>query len=223
MSLPPLAEDRRSRRFADGYDRVFAEVERTFLGPIRTRLVGQLTGRVAEIGAGTGANVRHYAAADHVTLVEPFPAMRTHLQRRLDGRQGGIPMEAVDGRAEALPFEDGSLDAVVSTLVLCSVADVERALTEVSRVLAPGGVFAYLEHSRGRGVKRLVPDRDHAPDHQVCRWVSTRPRPSPRRSPGWGPRGVEEVRVPSPLQVRLLPEWPLIAGRATGLAQPAGH
>ena len=222
MSLPPLAEDRRSRRFADGYDRVFAEVERTFLGPIRARLVGQLTGRVAEIGAGTGANVRHYAAADHVTLVEPFPAMRTHLQRRLDGRQGGIPMEAVDGRAEALPFEDGSLDAVVSTLVLCSVADVERALTEVSRVLAPGGVFAYLEHSRGRGVKRLV---QTAITPLTIRYAGgcRHDRDLATAIAGLGAARVEEVRVPSPLQVRLLPEWPLIAGRATGLAQPAGH
>ena len=221
MSLPPLAEDRRSRRFADGYDRVFAEVERTFLGPIRTRLVGQLTGRVAEIGAGTGANVRHYAAADHVTLVEPFPAMRTHLQRRLDGRQGGIPMEAVDGRAEALPFEDGSLDAVVSTLVLCSVADVERALTEVSRVLAPGGVFA----NSPCGLKHAKPLVQTAITPLTIRYAGgcRHDRDLATAIAGLGAARVEEVRVPSPLQVRLLPEWPLIAGRATVLAQPAGH
>ncbi len=156
MSLPPITEDHRSRRFADGYDRVFAKVERTYLGPIRSRLVGPLTGRIVEIGAGTGANIQHYASAELVELVEPFPRMREQLVRRLEAREGGIPMRAVDGRAEELPFADASVDAVVSTLVLCSVRDLPRALAEVRRVLAPGGVFAYLEHSRGRGLKRVV-------------------------------------------------------------------
>jgi SAM-dependent methyltransferase len=215
VTLPPLADDRRSRRFADGYDRVFAEVERSFLGPIRARLVGPLTGRVAEIGAGTGANVPHYSAAEHVTLVEPFPAMRAHLQRRLDGRRSGIPMTPADGRAEALPFDDGSLDAVVSTLVLCSVADVDRALAEVCRVLAPGGVFVFLEHSRGRGVKRLV---QTAITPLTIRYAGNchHNRDLAAAVAGLG-GNVEAVRVPSPLQVRLLPEWPLVAGRVTGL------
>lgn len=214
MSLPPIVEDARGRRFADGYDRVFAEVERTYLGPLRARLVGDLAGRVVEIGAGTGANVPHYGAAESVHLVEPFPAMRVKLERRLGARQGGIPMEVVDGRAEALPFPDGSMDAVVSTLVLCSVSDVSRALAEVHRVLAPGGVFVFLEHSRGRGVKALV-QRAITPltiryaggcrhDRDLAAAIASAP---------FG--RLAALPLPAPLGIQLLPEWPLIAGRAT--------
>ena len=214
MSLPPITEDHRARRFADGYDRVFAEVERTFLGPIRSRLVDQLTGRVVEIGAGTGANIRHYVKADHVDLVEPFPRMREQLQARLGAREGGIPMRVVDGRAEDLPFADGSVDAVVSTLVLCSVVDVQRALAEVSRVLAPGGVFAYLEHSRGRGLKRIV---QTAITPLTIRYAAGchHDRDLAAAIAGMGAAHVEPVHVPAPLGIRMLPEWPLIAGRAT--------
>jgi SAM-dependent methyltransferase len=182
VSLPPIIEDHRARRFADGYDRVFAEVERTFLGPIRSRLVGQLTGRVVEIGAGTGANIRHYVKADHVDLVEPFPRMREQLQARLGAREGGIPMRVVDGRAEELPFADGSVDAVVSTLVLCSVVDVQTAITPLTIRYAAG-----CHH-----------DRDLA-----------------AAIAGMGAAHVEPVHVPAPLGIRMLPEWPLIAGRAT--------
>ena len=214
VSLPPITEDHRARRFADGYDRVFAEVERTFLGPIRSRLVGQLTGRVVEIGAGTGANIRHYASADRVELVEPFPRMREQLHQRLGAREGGIPMRVVDGRAEELPFADGSVDAVVSTLVLCSVVDVQRTLAEVSRVLAPGGVFAYLEHSRGRGLKRIV---QTAITPLTIRYAAGchHDRDLAAAIAGMGAAHVEPVHVPAPLGIRMLPEWPLIAGRAT--------
>jgi ubiquinone/menaquinone biosynthesis C-methylase UbiE len=213
VSLPPITEDHRSRRFADGYDRVFAKVERTYLGPIRSRLVGPLTGRIVEIGAGTGANIRHYASAELVELVEPYPRMREQLVRRLEAREGGIPMRAVDGRAEELPFADASVDAVVSTLVLCSVRDLPRALAEVRRVLAPGGVFAYLEHSRGRGLKRVV---QTAITPLTIRYAGGchHDRDLEAAIAGLGAEKVEPVHVPMPPGLRLLPEWPLIAARA---------
>jgi len=221
VSLPPITEDHRARRFADGYDRVFAEVERTFLGPIRSRLVGPLTGRIVEIGAGTGANIAHYINADHVELVEPFPRMRAQLEQRLGAREGGIPMRAVDGRAEELPFVDGSVDAVVSTLVLCSVDDVRRALAEVRRILAPGGVFAYLEHSRGSGLKRLV---QTAITPLTIRYAAGchHDRDLASAIAGLDAAHVEAVHVPAPLGIRMLPEWPLISGRATVNTAAAG-
>jgi len=214
VSLPPIVEDSRARRFAAGYDRVLADVERTYLGPLRSLLVGELTGRVVEIGAGTGANVPHYAAADSVHLVEPFPGMRAKLQRRLGARQGGIPMHVVDGRAERLPFADSSVDAVVSTLVLCSVSDVQASLAEACRVLAPGGVFVFLEHSRGRGLKRLV---QSAITPLTVRYAGgcRHDRDLAAAIKGMPFERVANVPVPEPLGVRLLPEWPLIAGRAT--------
>lgn len=213
-SLPPITDDRWSRRFAQQYDRAFAEVERSFLGPLRSRLVGDLAGRVVEIGAGTGANVGHYRAAQQVHFVEPLASMREQLQRRLEAREGGIPMSAVPGRAEALPFADGSADAVVSTLVLCSVADVTRALSEVRRVLTPGGVFVFLEHSRGRGVKRMVQAAITPLTIRLC-GNCHHDRDLVGAIDGSGFAGVEPLSVPAPLGVRLLPEWPLVAGRAT--------
>ena len=214
MSLPPVVESRWSRRFADGYDTAFAGVERTFLGPLRSRLVAELSGQVVEIGAGTGANVPHYRAAHRVDLVEPLGSMRAQLERRVASRDGGIPMTAVDGRAEDLPFDDGSVDAVVSTLVLCSVADVERALAEVRRVLAPGGVFAFLEHSRGRGVKRAAQAAITPVTMRICGNCHHN-RALAAAINGAGFAAVTPLPVPAPWGIRLLPEWPLVAGHAT--------
>ncbi len=224
--LAPIVDDRWSRRFSGAYDRVFEDVERTFLGPLRSRLVGGLRGRVVEIGAGTGANVGHYRAADRVDLVEPLPSMRARLDARLASREAsreptgeapgmrGIPMQVTDGRAEALPFPDASADAVVSTLVLCSVSDVERTLDEVRRVLAPGGVFAFLEHSRGRGLKRGVQTAITPVTRRLC-GNCHHDRDLAGAIGRAGFDQVEAVPVPSPLRVRVLPEWPLVAGHAS--------
>jgi ubiquinone/menaquinone biosynthesis C-methylase UbiE len=142
-------EARGHRVFAAFYDRLVAATERTVLGPIRSELVGPLTGAVLDVGAGTGANLRHFRAAARVVAAEPDPAMR----RRLTGRLGEatVPVEVSDAGAEALPFPDASFDAVVFTLVLCTVGDPDRALAEARRVLRPGGTLVALEHVRGHG------------------------------------------------------------------------
>jgi SAM-dependent methyltransferase len=133
-----------NRVFAALYDPFTTAAERAGLGAERTRLLGQVHGRVLEIGAGTGVNVQHYPRGADVTYTEPDP----HMAKRLRAR-GGVVVEA---GAEALPFEDGSFDTVVATLVFCTVPDVGAALREVRRVLAPGGQLLFLEHVRaGRG------------------------------------------------------------------------
>lgn len=113
----------------------------------RQMLLTGLTGEVVEVGAGDGLNFPHYPpAVIHVLAVEPEP----HL-RRLAGeaaRQAPVPVEVVDGLAERLPFADASADAVVASLVLCSVADQAAALQEIRRVLKPGGQLRFLEHVR---------------------------------------------------------------------------
>ncbi|MGZ6622825.1 MAG: class I SAM-dependent methyltransferase, partial [Solirubrobacteraceae bacterium] len=99
----------------------------------RKALVYQATGRVVEVGAGTGLNVPHYPpAARELILVEPEPAMRRRLERRVrrSERQAAI----IDASAEQLPFADRSVDTVVSTLVLCTVEHPDRALAEIARV-----------------------------------------------------------------------------------------
>lgn len=142
-------DGRGHRLFAAGYDRVTGPVERGWLGDRRGRLLGSLTGDVLDVGAGTGASLPHYRAAARVVAAEPDPAMRA----RLAGKAAGapVPVEISDAAAESLPYPDASFDAVVFALVLCTVADPERALTEAGRVLRPSGRLVVLEHVRGEG------------------------------------------------------------------------
>jgi ubiquinone/menaquinone biosynthesis C-methylase UbiE len=102
---------------------------------------------VLEIGAGTGLNLRHYSdSVEELLLAEPEAPMARRLERRLadSGRQGRVLLAP----AERLPLEDDSVDTVVATLVLCTVDDPQRALTEIDRVLRPGGRLLFLEHVR---------------------------------------------------------------------------
>lgn len=208
-----MYDDHRTRRFAAGYDRMSERAERAFLARLRAQLLGELTGRVVEIGAGTGANLAYYRGAGHVDLVEPLPSMARRLQARLSDDRTGPTATVVAASAEALPMPDAQADAVVSTLVLCSVHDVDVALREVRRVLAPGGVFAFIEHGRGRGTRRLVQgaltplSRRYAANCHYDRDIRGHLAAA-------GFARIEEVPVQAPASIRLLPEWPFLAGRA---------
>ncbi len=116
-------------------------------------LLRGLSGTLMEIGAGTGPNLRHLPPGLRVVGVEPNPYMHRHF---LDAaRHRERPVELVQGRVEALPFVDQSVDAVLSTLVLCSVGEVDRALAEIRRVLKPGGRFLFIEHVAAPSGTRL--------------------------------------------------------------------
>lgn len=133
------------------FARLFAaaspRMERAGLAAHRRRLLAGLAGRVLEIGPGSGAGFPHYpAAVTWVVAVEPEPHLR-HLARRA-ARDAPVPVTVTGGRAEALPLADGSVDAAVSALVLCSVAQPDVALRELRRVLRPGGELRFLEHVR---------------------------------------------------------------------------
>jgi ubiquinone/menaquinone biosynthesis C-methylase UbiE len=128
------------------YDPFFWLAERAGLAARRRALVQQARGRVLEIGAGTGLNLRHYADDADLVLSEPDAAMADRLRRRVAGRQR--PATVVLAPAEALPFADGEFDTVVSTLVLCTVPDQAAALREIRRVLRPGGRLLFMEHIR---------------------------------------------------------------------------
>jgi SAM-dependent methyltransferase len=104
-------------------------------------------GRVVEIGAGTGLNIAHYPdGITDLVLIEPVPGMRRRLARRLQRHERVARI--VDAPAERLPLADASVDTVVSTLVLCTVDDPERALGEIARVLRPDGQLLFIEHVR---------------------------------------------------------------------------
>ena len=136
--------------FARFYDRLTAGTERAGLAEMRRELIGSASGRVLELGAGTGHNLEHYTAAvTELVLAEPDPHMARRLRERLEGEgtAAGHP-SVIEAPAEELPFDDGSFDVVVSTLVLCTVENPARALAEVRRVLVEGGRFLFLEHVR---------------------------------------------------------------------------
>lgn len=107
-------------------------------------LFAPVFGTVLEIGAGTGANLAFLPRSVHYIAVEPSLAMQSYLEAEADKQ--GIDAEVRTGVAEQLPLEDNSVDFVISTLVLCSVGDVVVSITEIKRVLKPGGKFIFLEH-----------------------------------------------------------------------------
>ncbi|MBY0505858.1 MAG: class I SAM-dependent methyltransferase [Bryobacteraceae bacterium] len=109
------------------------------LAPAKRRWLLPLRGDVLELGPGLGTNLP-YLAQTQWTGLEPSAAMRDALRAR------GVPGSLLDGAAECIPLADASCDAVVATLVLCSVDDPRRVLAEIRRVLRPGGVFVYIEH-----------------------------------------------------------------------------
>ncbi|MEU3251106.1 class I SAM-dependent methyltransferase [Streptomyces sp. NPDC006997] len=137
--------------FARRYARVSLRAEsRMGMAGVRDRLLAGLSGRVLEIGAGNGLNFAHYpAAVSEVVAIEPERLLR-HLAVEAALR-AGVPVDVVPGAAEALPVKSEAFDAVVLSLVLCSVRDVPRALGEARRVLRPGGQVRFFEHGRGGG------------------------------------------------------------------------
>jgi ubiquinone/menaquinone biosynthesis C-methylase UbiE len=130
---------------ARSYDRVMRGMEEAGLTEWRAELLAPLSGKVLEIGAGTGRSLAMYPpAVTSLTLAEPDRHMRTQLRERVAGQ--GRAADVIDAPAESLPFADATFDAVVSSLVLCSVRNQAPVLGEVRRVLRPGGHFVFVEH-----------------------------------------------------------------------------
>jgi ubiquinone/menaquinone biosynthesis C-methylase UbiE len=135
------------RFFASWYPKLAAATDRAGFGGRRARLLGGLHGTVVEVGAGSGQNFAFYpATVSRLIAVEPGSVLRG--MARAAGPSAPVPVEVVAASVENLPFPDASLDAVVISLMLCSVADQAAALAEVLRVLRPKGEFRFLEHVR---------------------------------------------------------------------------
>jgi ubiquinone/menaquinone biosynthesis C-methylase UbiE len=148
------------------FARVYARVGHLMdaeIGDHRRRLLTGLRGRVLEVGAGNGLNFPHYpVTVTQVLAVEPEPHLRRLAQAA--ARQAPVPIRVVAGTAEALPARDATVDAVVASLVLCTVADPDQALDEIGRVLRPGGRLRFYEHVR-------------ATDPRLARWQDRLERP----------------------------------------------
>src|SRR5215211_3173860 len=184
------------------FARVYARVGHLLDAEIadhRRRLLAGLTGQVLEVGAGNGLNFPHYpVTVTEVLAVEPEPYLRRLALAA--ARQAPVPIRVVDGTAEALPAPDGAVDAVVASLVLCTVADPDRALAEVDRVLRPGGRLRFYEHVR-------------AEDPRLARWQDRLERP-------WGVAG---RRLPSQPGHRGGHYRRRVAGGPAGPVRPQGH
>jgi ubiquinone/menaquinone biosynthesis C-methylase UbiE len=137
----------RGRFFAFTYDRSIAKVEKAGLRALRHEALTEASGRVLEIGGGTGANLAHYGpAVESLTITEPERPMLRRLEQRV--REQAPDAKVLRAPAEDLPFADDSFDTVVSTLVLCGVDDQPRSVRELRRVLRPGGRLIFIEHVR---------------------------------------------------------------------------
>jgi ubiquinone/menaquinone biosynthesis C-methylase UbiE len=133
------------------------------IGDHRRRLLAGLQGRVLEVGAGNGLNFPHYpATVTEVLAVEPEPYLRRLALAA--AHKAPVPIRVTDGIAEALPGPDAAFDAVVASLVLCTVTDPDQALAEVRRVLRPGGMLRFYAHVR-------------ATDPRLARWQDRLERP----------------------------------------------
>ena len=139
--------NRRESSFGASYARVGPRMDARGATEHRRRLVEAAHGVVIEIGAGYGATFPFYpSAVSSVLALEPDPTLRGLALAAAATAQ--VPVSVKDGVAEALPAADASVDVVVSSLVLCSVADQSVALAEVVRVLRPGGLLLFYEHVR---------------------------------------------------------------------------
>ncbi|WP_433338125.1 class I SAM-dependent methyltransferase [Spirillospora sp. CA-294931] len=136
--------------FARYFALVAPRAEERGQADLRRELLDGLTGRVVEIGPGSGLNFRHYpATVDGVIAVEPQPYLRAKAVEA--AASASVPIQVVDGTAEHVPVPDGDADALVVSGVLCSVPDPATALAEFRRVLRPGGVLRFYEHVRADG------------------------------------------------------------------------
>jgi len=131
-------------------------MRQSVLQPFRERVIGAAEGRVLEIGLGSGLNQPLYREnVRSVIGLEPSPELLRMARRQRTA--ASVPVEFVQGSAEAISLEDDSIDTVVTTWTLCTIPDVDRALCEVRRVLRPGGILLFVEHGR-------------APEPGVARW-----------------------------------------------------
>jgi ubiquinone/menaquinone biosynthesis C-methylase UbiE len=131
--------------FARLFTRLSAQGEQKGQADHRRTMLAGLAGRVVEVGAGNGLNFAHYpSAVDEVVAVEPEAYLRGLAERAAGSAP--VPVRVVEGLADRLPLDDGSVDAGVASLVLCSVSDPAAALEELRRVIRPGGELRFYEH-----------------------------------------------------------------------------
>jgi ubiquinone/menaquinone biosynthesis C-methylase UbiE len=150
---------RRWDRQASAYDRQMTFADQRFFADTRHWVCSQATGDVLEVAVGTGLNLAHYPDGVRLTGVEWSPGMLAVARRRATDL--GRPVDLRQGDAQVLDFAAGTFDTVVCTFSLCAIPDDRRALTEMARVLRPGGLLLLADHVEAaawpvRAAQRLV-------------------------------------------------------------------
>jgi ubiquinone/menaquinone biosynthesis C-methylase UbiE len=134
------------------------------LVPYRKRVIGSAEGRVLEIGIGSGLNIPFYGSAVREVLgLEPSQPLIAMARKVAEG--ASIPVTFIEESAESIPLDNKTVDTVVTTWTMCTIPQVDRALSEIRRVLRPSGRLLFAEHGL-------------APDAGVRRWQNW-------LTPGW--------------------------------------
>ena len=120
-------------------------MRQTQLVPYRSRVVSNATGRVLEIGIGSGLNLPFYSqSVNEIVGLDPSPRLLEMADEA--ARRSSVPVELIEGTAEAIPIEAASIDTVVTTWTMCSIPNLDQALQEVRRILRPSGRLLFVEH-----------------------------------------------------------------------------
>ena len=171
---------------------------RLFYNRYRRAAIAHATGRLLMVGLGPGTDLKFVPpAVTSVAAVEPVAAFR-RMASRVAGRHG-VDADIVDGTGESIPFPDNSFDSVHVGLVLCSVDDVAATLSEIRRVLVPGGRLVVLEHVRGEGATGRFQDLVAKP----WSWLAAGCEPNRRTidsiaAAGFKIGGLRRIRTPVP-------------------------
>jgi ubiquinone/menaquinone biosynthesis C-methylase UbiE len=140
-----VSTDARHPIFARMFDVLSRREEMAGQRELRRENLAGLAGRVVELGAGNGLNFEHYPPdVTEVIAVEPEAFLRERAGEA--ARRAARPVRVLAGVADALPLDDASCDAAVASLVLCTVPDQDAALSELRRVVRPGGELRFYEH-----------------------------------------------------------------------------
>ncbi|MFZ3576703.1 class I SAM-dependent methyltransferase [Virgibacillus sp. DJP39] len=132
--------------FPNIYDVAMKPLEKNRFKKIRKKLIDNASGRVLEIGSGSGINFSYYKNVDQVDAIEPNPEMSKLAQKRIHAAD--IPIQTHAVGAEGLPFNDDTFDCVVATLVFCTIPNPIKAINEIQRVSKPGAKLLFFEHVR---------------------------------------------------------------------------
>lgn len=166
---------------------------------------------VVEIGPGAGANMRYYKEGTTLIAIEPNIHMHSNLQKSADKYGINLKIKSITGEDIELP--QNSCEFVVSTLVLCTVADPERCIQQIKRILKPKGIFVFIEHVKAKNNTLLgwIQNAIHRPWHWLFEGCHTN-RDTSRllKSAGFSSLHIEEYNLYSPF----VPIIPQIRGRA---------